>query len=81
MLLSSLVVSQLEVISYCYDYNQLIHSNDRDISEFNHWYNYFYQYSWSLLRCCTNSMVIFNFLTVLNEFTSHCMRGILLGRC
>ena len=39
MLFSSLVVLQLEVISYCYDYNQLILSNDKDISEFNHWYN------------------------------------------
>ena len=37
MLLSSLVVSQLEVISYCYDYNQLIHSSDRDISDVNHY--------------------------------------------
>ena len=44
MLLSSLVVLQLEVISYCYDYNQLIHHNDENISEVNHWYNYFYQY-------------------------------------
>ena len=81
MLLSSLVVLQLEVISYCYDYNQLIHSNDKDISEFNHWYNYFYQNIQSLLRWCTNSMVISNCLTVLNKFTSHCMKGILLGRC
>ena len=44
MLLSSLVVLQLEVISYCYDYNQLIHHNDENISEVNHWYNYFNQY-------------------------------------
>ena len=35
MLLSSLVVLQLEVISYCYDYNQLIHSNDKNISDVN----------------------------------------------
>ena len=28
----------------CYDYNQLIHSNDKNISEVNHWYHYFYQY-------------------------------------
>ena len=44
MLLSSLVVLQLEVISYCYDYNQLIHSSDKNISQVNNWYNYFYQY-------------------------------------
>ena len=35
MLLSSLVVLQLEVISYCYDYNQLIHSNEKNISDVN----------------------------------------------
>ena len=56
MLLSSLVVLQLEVISYCYDYNQLILSNDRDISEFNH---VLVQLPLSvLLRWCTNSMII-----------------------
>ena len=62
MLLSSLVVSQLEVISYFYEYNQLIHSNDKNISDVN-------QY-------CLDGVLIqglFPFLSNLKKFISHCM--------